>query len=608
MTRGYTTISRSNCGGSRRPGVLSLAGCLAALLLLSHPAFAATKYWVGGTGNWNQTAHWSLASGGAGGAAVPGVADVAVFDSLSDVGEAAFTCTLNVAVSVLGVNVGTSLVTITQGVVGVRVGASNYIQSAGTFNGSGSAITINGAFALNGGTFKATSSTLNMNGNFTLGAGGAFNHNSGLFRVNAASCAITGSPTFFNVTIIAGFTLTAPALPDTITIAGTSLTVGGAFAPNGGTVIFSGANTTTISGAAATKDFCNVTINAGKTLAAQPGGTIRIAGNFQNNGAFTRSTGTVVFNGATTISGASLTTFYKVTINNASTLTAKLNDQTGIASDIQNNGTFNANGGTIVFAGTSTILGGTSTTTFNNVTINATRTLSFPAVTVNVAGNWVKNGTFNNGGGTVVFTGATTVSGASATTFNHVSITGTLTAPAGNLNVQQRRRNGHLHRRGRVDHLRRHHLPEPALHDRRQAAQLHRRDHPEDKRDHDAQRSGRQPHRAPLDGPGLGLVSQLPERLSDRQLRGRPGLRRLGDGDQLRIRRRQHGLPPERQLDLQLQPLLGGRRRELERSDALGHGFGRPGYRPRPGSHQHRLLRRQLRRRGLHRQRPGSGL
>lgn len=32
---------------------------------------AVTRYWVGGTGNWSDTAHWSTSSGGAGGASVP---------------------------------------------------------------------------------------------------------------------------------------------------------------------------------------------------------------------------------------------------------------------------------------------------------------------------------------------------------------------------------------------------------------------------------------------------------------------------------------------------------------------------------------------------------
>lgn len=51
------------------------------------PAITATKvtnrYWVGGTGNINDTAHWSLTSGGASGASVPTAAENAIFDAAS---------------------------------------------------------------------------------------------------------------------------------------------------------------------------------------------------------------------------------------------------------------------------------------------------------------------------------------------------------------------------------------------------------------------------------------------------------------------------------------------------------------------------------------------
>lgn len=43
-----------------------------------------TLYWVGGTGNWSDTAHWSTASGGASGAAVPTSFDAVNFDSASN--------------------------------------------------------------------------------------------------------------------------------------------------------------------------------------------------------------------------------------------------------------------------------------------------------------------------------------------------------------------------------------------------------------------------------------------------------------------------------------------------------------------------------------------
>ena len=47
---------------------------------------APVKYWVGGTGNWSDTAHWSTSSGGAGGASVPTSDDDVFFDANSGSG------------------------------------------------------------------------------------------------------------------------------------------------------------------------------------------------------------------------------------------------------------------------------------------------------------------------------------------------------------------------------------------------------------------------------------------------------------------------------------------------------------------------------------------
>jgi hypothetical protein len=43
----------------------------------------ANRYWVGNSGNWSDTAHWSTTSGGAGGASVPGSTDDAIFNASS---------------------------------------------------------------------------------------------------------------------------------------------------------------------------------------------------------------------------------------------------------------------------------------------------------------------------------------------------------------------------------------------------------------------------------------------------------------------------------------------------------------------------------------------
>lgn len=58
-----------------------LALSIFTLLVIS--LHASTHYWVGGTGEWKNTAHWSLTSGGAGGAAIPTSNDDVIFDQNS---------------------------------------------------------------------------------------------------------------------------------------------------------------------------------------------------------------------------------------------------------------------------------------------------------------------------------------------------------------------------------------------------------------------------------------------------------------------------------------------------------------------------------------------
>ena len=53
----------------------------------------STRYWVGGTGNWSDTARWSTSSGGASGASVPRSHDNVVFNSASN--ATAYTATVN---------------------------------------------------------------------------------------------------------------------------------------------------------------------------------------------------------------------------------------------------------------------------------------------------------------------------------------------------------------------------------------------------------------------------------------------------------------------------------------------------------------------------------
>ncbi len=64
-----------------------VSGCLALLVMIgcATAAQASTRFWVGGTGDWDAstTEHWSETSGGPGGASVPAASDDVVFDVAS---------------------------------------------------------------------------------------------------------------------------------------------------------------------------------------------------------------------------------------------------------------------------------------------------------------------------------------------------------------------------------------------------------------------------------------------------------------------------------------------------------------------------------------------
>ncbi|MFH0938709.1 MAG: autotransporter-associated beta strand repeat-containing protein [Planctomycetota bacterium] len=125
-----------------------------------------------------------------------------------------------------------------------------------------------------------------------------------------------------------------------------------------------------------------LTIASGKTY--MPGGNLTLSANFTNNGVFTAETGTVTFNGNTTLSGSGGFTFNHVTISGtlmpgARTIT--------VSGNWTNNGTFTATGSTVTFNGaTAVAISGTGN--FNNLIINksAATTTVTPASALSVSG------------------------------------------------------------------------------------------------------------------------------------------------------------------------------------------------------------------------------
>ena len=144
----------------------------------------------------------------------------------------------------------------------------------------------------------------------------------------------------------------------------------------------------------------------------------KISGKVENNGTFNLNGGTsttVTNNGTLTVSGGTATT---VTNNTGATLTVT----SGKATTVTNSGTFNLNGGTsttVTNSGTLTINGGTATTVTNNGTFNlnsGTAGASKKAIT-------------NNAGATFTMTGGTV---AASTTFTN---SGTLNQTGGTISA-----------------------------------------------------------------------------------------------------------------------------------------------------------------------------
>ena len=100
--------------------------------LIQIPFFliGASRYWIGGTGMWSDTAHWSETSGGLGGASVPSELDDVIIDANSGNG----TITLNVHPSIRSLNCNNANITISAGSATITMNGGDWTWTAGTFS------------------------------------------------------------------------------------------------------------------------------------------------------------------------------------------------------------------------------------------------------------------------------------------------------------------------------------------------------------------------------------------------------------------------------------------------------------------------------------------
>jgi hypothetical protein len=255
----------------------------------------STRYWVGGTGNWSDTARWSTGSGGASGASVPRSHDDVVFDTLSNL--TAYTATVNAvtggirckALTIAGPATGNVTLAGSTAIVGIHgnvtlpaTGLTRTYTGEITLTGSstGKTITTNGV---------TLGSTININGvNCEWTLGGAINSNA--FRT------INGSFVTNNYNLTTQSFASNYINSRTITLGSSTISISGFNTPlNFGTT---------------SNERAALTFNAGTSLFSIGASGFTFSGNNQtfNDISFTATSPAVnVINGANTFNNVSVT-------------------------------------------------------------------------------------------------------------------------------------------------------------------------------------------------------------------------------------------------------------------------------------------------------------
>ena len=205
----------------------------------------ASRFWVGGTGNTSDTAHWSATTGGAGGQTVPVAGDTVDFDTNS--GTAA-TVTVDVALAAASITINKSDLTLT--------------HSAGT--------TLTGNMTLTTGTLNTNGMTCSW-GSFSSG-----NNNIRTLTLGASAITVTSTGSSWSVS---GNNLSLSAGTSSVILSG----AGATFATGNftwGSVALSGSGTGTLNLISASAIFANLTRagTAAKTDIFSVGGNCTVTG------------------------------------------------------------------------------------------------------------------------------------------------------------------------------------------------------------------------------------------------------------------------------------------------------------------------------------------
>ncbi|WP_420318981.1 T9SS type A sorting domain-containing protein [Ekhidna sp.] len=413
--------------------------CFMLLIFFLYTSANATTFTSSTSGNWNDGGTWGNASPGVEGTDWPSATDDVVIASGHTVSLTAPRTINNLQIASTGIlATGSSKITING-----NFDIDGSITSTADIDYFGTSIDGSGTVTLTGKTFKlkTDATVIESTANITFACNFKIDVND-IDLTNNGTITVTGDVTVKNVgniwtnaansvvnvegDFMANNQIEASANPNTINLS------------TGNQNIFTPVSSyhhlqLTVGGIKTLQG--DIDINGDLTITTATlndnNDNITIAGNWLNNGTFTQGTGTVTFDGTSAVSGSTTTTFPNVVISGS--LTGHPTNM-NVQGNWTDNGTYTHNSGSVTFTGT-TVLGGSNTTTFNDITISSI--LTGNPTNVNVAGNWVNNGTFNSNSGAVTFTGNTTLSGSATTSFQDVTITGTLTGvSSGNFNVE----------------------------------------------------------------------------------------------------------------------------------------------------------------------------
>lgn len=181
----------------------------------------ASRFWVGGSGNFSDTAHWAATSGGAGGQTVPGTGDTVTVDNHAS-GLNGGTLTINQNVSVVSFTWGAAVGTIDNSgnfnvttsqaagdsFSGSGSGARTWIGGTGTYtiSGAGGRFTISTSTNLTNPTTAFSSANIVLSGNATTTPncffGGGLTYGNVTFNgTSGGGVQITGANTISSLTV-----------------------------------------------------------------------------------------------------------------------------------------------------------------------------------------------------------------------------------------------------------------------------------------------------------------------------------------------------------------------------------------------------------------------